>query len=119
MMRDSFEAQKLYYELEQAFEWRKWAREIPAIRFPSHWKVRIIPPFAAAMVRFSVTTDERENQRDISVYLDCYEMLGFWDGQPYWEIYPSADGDTWRYAMNDIDGLIAGIEESLKGKSDE
>jgi hypothetical protein len=111
-MRDIFESQLKYYQLERDFEWQKWAMKIPAIQFPSHWHVKIVPPLAAAMIRFRVSLDGKD--RDISVYLDCYETLGCWNGEPYWEIYPASNGDTERFDMADIKCLIEGIEKALK-----
>jgi len=110
----TIEQQRKYYELEQVFEWRKWSKEIPAIKFPPHWNVKIVPPFAAAMIRFWVTLDDMVD--GISVYLDCYETLGCWDGQPYWEIHPCSDGDCARYDMTDVKGLLEGIEEALNAR---
>lgn len=108
-MREVFEAQMKYYELERVFEWRKWAEEIPDIKFPSHWNVKIIPPFAAAMIRFLVTQDG--GSRQISIYLDCYDTLGCFD-EPYWEIYPH-EGDTYRCSMKNTDELLEQIQVAL------
>jgi len=112
MRSDTIEAQTKYYELERIFEWHKWSAKIPAIQFPPHWRVRIVPPFAAAMIRFRISVEG--SKYEISVYLDCHETLGCWDGQPYWEIYPAADGDTARFDMVDVKGLLEAITESLE-----
>jgi hypothetical protein len=114
----SLEQMMASIECEEKFEWRKWMTEIPFINFPSNWSIRIIPPMTAAVVRFRVAEREKED-REISVYLDCYNCLGLFTGsdekpEPYWEIYPAADGDVERYEMKDISGLLAGITESLK-----
>lgn len=99
------------------FEWDKWIKEIPYIKFPAHWEVQIIPPFAAAMIRFRV---KHPSGGSISIYLDCHNHLGCGgtdsrgNARPYWEIYPGKDGDTDRYNMNDIQGLLDGIEGALK-----
>jgi len=89
--------------LERKDEWQRWTTEIPEIVFPAGWAVRMRPPTVGAIVRF--------NANGISVYLDCYSRLGHWDG-PYWEIYPAEDGDTERYAMHDITGLLDGLERA-------
>lgn len=99
-----------HYEYEQAFEWKKWMREIPDIQFPADWKIRIIPPFANAIARFRVYANDKE----ISIYLDCYDMLGFF-GSPYWEIYPYSN-DIYRVEMNDVSELINRIQMVIDGK---
>ena len=35
-------------------------------------------------------------------------------GSPYWEIYPAANGDVERYKMEDVDGLLDGLERALE-----
>lgn len=100
--------------MEAAFEWKKWREEIPYLQFLSHWKVKIVPPSSGAVVRFLVTTDDKNW---ISVYLDCYDMLGFYQA-PYWEIYPAVDGDCERFPMHETTALLDAIELSLKAQSE-
>jgi len=88
------------------YEWDKWRGEIPAIKFKSEWEVKVIPPFAGAIVRFVVN--------GVSVYLDCYDILGCF-GEPYWEIYPY-EGDTYRCKMNNVDELLEAIQHSIDNK---
>lgn len=95
--------------IESDYEWRKWTTEIPAFNFPSDWNVHITPPFGGAVARFRVTKGEAR----VSIYLDCYDELGV-VGEPYWEIYPSVDGDVGRYLMNETEEVIKGIHESLE-----
>lgn len=90
---------------ERLFEWRKWADEIPFIQWPSEWKIKAVPPFCGAVIRYWI---EKPNGNRISVYLDCYGQLG-WVGHPYWEAYP-VDGDTFRCAMNETKELLEAIE---------
>ncbi len=97
-------------EWEQKFEARKWCGKIPSIPFKEGWLVQIIPPFAGAVVRFLVTTPYTKDS--VSVYLDCYGMLGACD-HPYWEVYPY-DENTFRCDMNDIDALVEAIDYALK-----
>ena len=85
-----------------------WFDNIPFIRFDPDWDVQVIPPFSGAMVRFRV----KQGDHIVSVYLDCYQQLGYWDG-PYWEVYP-VDGDTWRVGIDDVDGLLDAIRMGLK-----
>jgi hypothetical protein len=95
--------------LRKEHEWDKWLQEIPAINLPQGYGFTPLPPFQGAIARFKVT----KNNHQVSVYLDCYNLLGFMDG-PYWEIYPAKGGDTERYNMNDVEGLQKGIIESLE-----
>lgn len=103
----------LAIEYGTSFEAMKWTKEIPFIDFPRHWAVKITPNSVGSVVRFRVKHKQRMSEpQDISVYLDCYDMLGYY-GEPYWEVYP-CDGDTWRVAMNDTKGLVEAINRSLK-----
>ena len=98
------------YDLEAREEWRKWCDEIPSMNFPEEWNVKIIPPFAGAIARFMVTYKDRRG----SVYLDCYDRIGFF-GEPYWEAYP-IKGDTFRCKMSDTKLLIKTIKAAFKAK---
>ena len=99
-------------EIEEKEEWRKWVEEIPALRFKEDWNVKVIPPFAGAIARFMIEKDGNY----VSVYLDCYEKLGYF-GEPYWEIYPY-EYDTYRVAMNKTDELLAAIDKSLNEEAE-
>lgn len=113
-VEEIFEGQQAQWKAEHIFEWRtKWLKEIPFITFPSHWVIQIVPPFAAAIVRFWVCKKEKIHlEKGISVYLDGYGMLGGVMGEPYWEIYP-VGGDVERFRMEDVDLLLEGIEHAL------
>ncbi len=93
-----------------AFESEKWMQQIPYITFPQGWEIRVIPSFGCAVVRFMV----KKGNREISVFLDCYRMLGAWD-RPYWEIYPGPNerGEPERIAMEDVEELIYQISQSF------
>ncbi len=96
------------FRAEEIMEYHKWVKEIPYFKFKPEWEVQVSPPFARAVVRFRV----RHNNKEVSVYLDCYDYLGF-VGQPYWEVYPYED-DVYRCLMNNTDELLNAIEEALK-----
>lgn len=96
------------FKLERAENWREWVEKIPVINFPESWGVRMCPPYCGALVRFSVHMDEHS----VSVYLDVNDTLGC-VGQPYWEFYPNAEDDTERYLLDDVKGLLAGIDDAL------
>lgn len=103
------------HETAKAFNWEKWRAEIPYLNFPRKWEVKIIPPFTGAVIRFWVKTKSMTDEDAISIYLDCYDVLGF-VGQPYWEVYPDKNGDTSRCLMNETEELLAIIKDALKKK---
>jgi len=114
---DSLTRWKIASDYERAFDQRGWIKKIPSIQFPQDWLITIIPPFAGALIRFCVAT-QKNPEKEISVYLDCYSMLGYYDDpcEPHWEIYPNCEGDNERFAMNDVDALIGGINAALSKK---
>lgn len=91
----------------QEMESDKWFKEIPYLKFDPSWRVKIIPGFAGAVIRFRVQKGDAE----VSIYLDCYDQLGF-VGAPYWEVYP-VDGDVHRCLMNDTKELMEAIDQSI------
>ena len=97
--------------MRQSFEWDKWCKEIPQINFDKEWGVRIIPPFGCAVVRFGIVC----GKADLSIYLDCYDELGYF-GEPYWELYPHK-GDVARFKMKDITGLKRAIRNEINRKN--
>ena len=99
-------------EWDKVNEVEKWVKDIPEISFPSWWKVKIIPPFGGALVRFIVTRGKAE----VSVYLDGYDRLGYY-GSPYWEVYP-VSGDVERVYMNDVDVLLKVINKSIQDQTE-
>jgi hypothetical protein len=48
-----------------------------------------------------------------SVYLDPHNLLGYYEGEPYWEVYPYLD-DVGRCDMDDIETLLEMIRTSLE-----
>lgn len=108
--------------LERQHEWDKWTQEIPFIRWPVGWYVKAIPPFGGAIVRYYVSDKLAspicaEKNHTVSIYLDCYDELGFF-GSPYWEVYP-INGDTARFAMADTTELIQVITEEFERRKNE
>lgn len=98
-----------YHDL---FESSKWIELIPAFNLKPDWLIQITPPVTGAIIRFRISKEGFRHNQDISVYLDCYDVLGIF-GSPYWEAYP-VNGDVWRCAMDDVDGLMEGIERGLQ-----
>lgn len=99
-------------QVDHLMEYQKWREEIPFISFPSDWEVRIIPPIGGAIVRFKV----RKGEVLLSVYLDCYDLLGCED-EPYWEVWP-VQGWERRVSMNDVDRLLEVISLGLEDPHD-
>lgn len=93
------------YAIERDERWTERMLEIPTIQFPASWKVRMIPPFGGAIVRFQVVLPSGVEK---SVYLDWYDNLGYY-GSPYWEVYP-VDGDVGRCDQADVNQLLRLIE---------
>ena len=95
-------------DIERQEKWREWAGKIPELQLKEGWKIKVIPSFGGALVRFLISVDDAS----VSVYLDVNDSLGC-VGQPYWEIHPLKD-DVARFLMYETDDLINGIDESLK-----
>ncbi len=103
-------------EHDVAFESEKWMGQIPYIPIPAGWEIQPIPPFGCAVVRFVV----KKGEHTISVYLDCYGLIGAWN-RPYWEIYPGANpqGEPERIAMEAVDELLYQLSQSFIQMGDE
>ena len=97
------------HKVEYNEKWNEWIPKIPALKFKSKWRVKVIPPFHGALVRFYV----EYKGAWVSVYLDVYDNLGYYCG-PYWEIYPMVHNDIERVDMEDAEGLIDNIKKSIK-----
>lgn len=95
------------FEIERDEDWRKICAEIPALKFPPDWSVRIIPPFAGAVARFIAS----KNNKTVSVYCDWYDNLGYF-GAPHWEAFPIDDSNK-RFALENVEELIADIDKEL------
>lgn len=91
----------------EAFEWEKWDKLIPFIKWPDGWEIKARPAFNGAIIRYKV---RRNDAKEFSIYLDCYNALGMFTG-PYWEAYP-IDGDTFRCGLKEVDKLVEAIKES-------
>lgn len=104
-------------EMETSEEWMKWVKEIPSLTFPSGVKVQIIPPFLGALARFKVL-DENDPNIEVSVYFDAHEALGYFAGQPHWEIYPDKDDNNTRFGLDQGDEMMEAIVLSIKTQKD-
>lgn len=99
-------------EYHTLFESDKWQGLIPAFKIKPDWLIQIIPPFVSAIVRFRISKENFKDDQFISVYLDCYDLIGYMGG-PYWEAYPVND-DVCRCGIDDIDCLMECIETGLQ-----
>ncbi len=107
---------KLYsaeIEHDKTFMPLAWDALLPFIKFPTNWEIKIRPSFCGAIIRFSVKPPELEEDEAISVYLDGYQLLGYYGGETYWEAYP-IQNDTERFGLDDIKGLIQAIKDEFK-----
>jgi hypothetical protein len=102
----NWDQELLPYKLAEQDQWQKWAKEIPCFSWPPEWKVKAVPPFGGAIIRYWIKTPKCDH---VSVYLDCYDRLGY-VGAPYWEVYPY-DGDCFRCAMAETEELLKAISE--------
>lgn len=99
-------------KVEQMHDFRGWARKLPAFHFDKEWDVKIIPPFAGAIIRFVIDY----NEKHVSVYFDAYSELGWMcdnDEQPipYFEYYDSVD--THRYYLDESEQMMNDIRNFL------
>lgn len=116
---DVFEQETLRrtrYNIEEQQDWRCEIDRLPWIQFPSSWKVKVIPPYGDAVVRFHV---KLPNGAEKSVYCDSRNSLGFYTNPPtpYWEVYPYND-DVGRCAVDDVAGLLEMIREGAADDRD-
>lgn len=107
-MENDMDLYRKRLDVEKAEDWFTVLDNMPVIHFPSHWAIKLSPPFGGAMVRFRVIFKDKE----VSVYFDTLDRLGIM-GEPYWEIYPAVDGDIARFPAEDVEELIWAIQESL------
>ena len=111
-MYDHNKKSTMLFAVEREFEWMKWYKEIPPIRFPADWNIKIIPPAVCGIVRFWIVDPDTTRSFIASVYLDCYDLLGFCR-RPYWEAYPYK-GDVFRCGMEKVDLLLEALHEIVE-----
>lgn len=95
-------------DLERDEDWGKHGSEAPTFNFPVEWGVKIIPPFAGALMRFTVTVGTAQ----VSIYYDPLCKLGCMNN-PYWEIYPAIGGDAERFLNDQMDAMMDSIQASI------
>ncbi len=110
-IEDFIDARMRRLMVEKDQNWREDIDTIPWLQFPSDWKVRVIPPFADAVVRFQVKLPSGKQK---SIYLDSRGSLGYYEG-PYWEVYP-VQGDVGRCGREDAEELMKMIADESPPK---
>lgn len=98
-------------EVEKAYEIDKWIKEIPYILLPSGYEFKPLPNFAGSVARFWAR--KKGSKQHVSIYFDPYMELGHYS-EPYWELYPDVDGDTFRCAMNETEILSKQIVKAIR-----
>lgn len=84
--------------------WGAIISQVPMLNFKQEWGVKIIPPVAGAVARFTI---HKDGEQVCSVYLDWFDRLGFC-GQPYYELYPF-EGEAKRYLLEETEELMTDI----------
>ena len=114
-MRSSEITTKIY-DVESINEYREWGNKLPSFNFDKEWNVKIIPPFGCAIIRFSISY----NNKWASVYFDAYSELGYMYNEitnepiPYFEFY---DGeDCHRYLIDESEEMMDDIRKHLNGE---
>lgn len=99
-------------KVEQMYDFRGWSNKLPAFHFDEEWDVKIIPPFSGAIIRFTIS----HNEKGVSVYFDAYSELGLMydDNEepiPYFEY---DDGiNTYTYPLDEADQMMEDIRKFL------
>ena len=99
-------------KVEQIREYRKWANKMPVFHFDKEWDVKIVPPFAGALTRFTISY----NGKWVSVYFDAYASLGwFCDDEgnplPYFECYNGEN--IYRYLLDESEQMMRDVRNYL------
>lgn len=99
-------------EVESLHDYRGWAKKLPALHFDKEWDVKIIPPFAGAIIRFTIN----HNDKHVSVYFDGYSDLGWMYDEndepiPYFEYYNG--NETYRYLIDESEKMMNDIRNFL------
>lgn len=113
-MEDLMQSIIMQSRIEKNKGYEKWRKELPSFHFDEKWEVKIIPPFAGAVIRFYISYKDKF----VSVYFDSDSSLGFMYGDdgspiPYFEYY---DGqETYRYLPNEAEEMMSDIRKYLNG----
>lgn len=106
IMRLSAELEKRLFDGEDT---ATTMERLPFFNFPAGFEIKPLFPATGAAVRFRVR--KQGSDRDVSVYLDTQNVLGYMSG-PYWEAY-SINGDAQRYDFDEHQSMIDDIVAEL------
>lgn len=111
-MNDLITIHEASHQLEDALDYGRWMRELPFMEIPAGFKIKVVPPWHGAVVRFWIQkADAVDMEKCISVYFDSRNVLGSMD-QPYYEAY-SIDDECQRYFVGEEDKMMADIVREL------
>lgn len=100
------------YELERALDYGRWMKELPFFTVPEGFKIKVVPPWHGAVIRFWIQKDDAvDMENSVSVYFDSMNVLGSMS-QPYWEAYP-IDDDCRRYFVGEEEKMMSDIVKEL------
>lgn len=111
------EKRLLCAEYDDKMDSMTWQDKLPFLQFKPDWLVRIVPPFVGAVIRFKVRKNTTPGHQNVSIYFDAFNHLGSMRN-PYWEVYPAADGDTARFHLGEESEMMEEIEASLRRLED-
>jgi hypothetical protein len=102
-----------YRLVSDTFDYYKWVTDLPSIPTYKGWNVTPLPPFGMATSRLRV--GYKDSPCNVSVYFDACNRLGYMS-EPYWEIFPTSDGDARRFLLGDEKRMARYIQASLRSQ---
>lgn len=87
---------------------------VPPIKLLKGWYLLLplIDPHDQAAYRLIISN----GRGVVSVYYDNDQSLGLFDGQPYFEIYPTSSNDCERFGVDEIPRMIQRIKVAINSK---
>ena len=95
-------------EAEDDVEYEKWLTKIPKVTLPKDWVLIPGTPFAGAVGYGKIFAEGM----CFDLYLDCYNLLGYYYGDPYWQVYNGAEF-SFRCDMKEPEKIIEAIQGEL------
>lgn len=100
----AYEILNLSGKIYHLIDYNKIKHTFPIVKIPEDCKVLFDFGFGGAVTRFRLLNDSET--KFISFFLDGANALGFTDGSPYWEMFPTEDGDIDRVKVEDLQTLV-------------
>lgn len=108
-MPEIIDMQRKREKVEEFYQWKEWADRIPFLDFDSNWEVKIIPPLKCTVIKFHLKHKEKAESW-VSVLLEADNYFGGPAENPYWEVYPIDNCDSFlRIPLNETDKLLKTI----------